>query len=378
MKVKDAMSKNVISVAPGDTISKALSEMKKAKIHQLVVIDHNSLAGMLELKNIITKDLDPASTKAEGFYKTSTSVDKEMDLEQAATVLLGSGMRALPVLEKGKIAGILSETDILRSGIFSTKNISLKDIMTPCVYVDKYEKASKIKNLMFDTNVSRIPVLDGDNVLGIVGTLDMIKVLEAKSGTAQKPGRPGEKATSEKQKTSDITAESIMSKALVMPGETKLSEVIPLLEKNEELVVKSGEIGIITPKDILGMFAKKQQKGVYVQITGMHDVPAEFASIMDSAIQDFVTKFTKISDKIEYLMVHVDKMHKQGPKQKYSVRVRVKAPFGMFVSHAWGWKSNDVIQEAFNKLEREFLKKYEQIKSHDKQKKSRGQTKSRL
>ncbi len=372
MKVRDIMNKKVLSVARDDTLAKALNSMKSEKIHQLVVIERDSLVGMLELKNIVTKDMDPAAAKVEGFYRSSPTIDADDDAESAMFTLLGSGLRALPVASKGKIVGVLSETDVIKSGIGIPKGLMLKDIMTPCVYVDKDEKVSKVKNLMFEANISRIPVLDQDEVVGIIGTLDLIKVLEQRTATGQKPGWSGEKTMRNKMRPDDITAESIMSKPVVLSGSKNVSDVLPLLDKNEELVIKNGEIGIITPKDVLELIAKPQKKGTYVQITGMHNESSEFQATMDKCVQDFVNKYGKMTNKMEYIMVHVDKMQKQGPKQKYSVRVRAKAPFGMFVAHAWGWKQLDVVQEAFNKVDREFMKKYEQTKGHEKSRKSKA------
>jgi CBS domain-containing protein len=378
MKVKDIMNKNIISVGHEETVSTALNKMKAGGVHQLVVMDKKTFSGMLELKSLITKEMDPTTTKISGFVKKVPSIDPEDDAMKSVELLLGSGVRALPVISKGQLVGVVSETDIVKvENLDIDKSLTLKQIMTPCVYVDKDEKASKIKNLMFETNVSRIPVLDGDNVIGIVGTLNLIKVLEAKSATGQRMGHTGEKMTMEKLRTSDISAESIMSKPIVLPGEKKLADALPLLEKYEELVVKNGEVGIITPKDVLELLVKTKKKGVYVQITGMQDESSEFQAVMDKTVQDFVQKYGKMSDKMEYLAIHVERMQKQGPQQKYSVRVRMKVPFGLFVAHAWGWQSMTVVQEAFSKMEKEFMRKYEQIKGHDKFKKSKARVKKR-
>ena len=378
MKIKELMTKNVISVGSDEAVSKALSRMKSANVHQLIVTEGKALKGVIELKSIITKDIDPSGAKVSTFTKQVPSLSPEDDITIAIQMLLGSGLRALPVIEKGQTAGIISETDIMKAApsILPNKDMRLKEIMTPCVYVGKDEKASKIKNLMFDANVSRIPILDGDEVIGVVGTLDLIKVMEAKASASQRDGKTQEKSVSERMKTSDITAESLMSKPVVFSSERKLVDSIQALQKNEEVVIKNGNIGIITPKDVLELLSSKKKKGVYVQITGMQDESSEFQTTMDSTVQDFVQKYSKMIDRIEYLAIHVERMQKQSPKQKCSVRVRMKAPFGFFVAHAWGWKPLDVVQEVFNKLEREITKKYEQVRAHGKSQK--GESKRRF
>lgn len=372
MKVKDVMSSTVISVGSEEPVSKALSMMSASRVHQLAVIDKKSLFGMIELKAVITKDINPAEAKVANFVKKVPSLSENDELMEALELLLRSGMRALPVIEKGQVVGILSETDVLKNtkGMIG-KDITLKQITTQCVYVDKYTKASKIQNLMFETNVSRIPVLENDTVVGVVGTLDLIKVLEART-----PGHRGEKTTekdtSEKMKTSDITAEAIMSTPVVLDSKTKVMDAIKHLQESEELIVKNGDVGIVTPKDVLELLYEKDENSVPVQLIGLGDEDIEFKAKMDSLIQKSVKRYGKMVDRMEYMLIHVEKMHKQGPKQKYSIRIRMKAPMGFFVAHAWGWKPVDVLQEAFDILENEIMKKHGKVRGHEKQKKSKA------
>ena len=154
MKVKDIMNKNVISVESGDAVSKALSRMKAGGIHQLMVMDGNDFEGLLELKSVITRDIDPTTAKVSGFVKKVPFVGPEDDASRAVELLLGAGVRALPVVSNDQIVGVISETDIVKDkNIKIDKNLTLKQIMTPCVYVDKEEKTSKIKSLMLLTGM---------------------------------------------------------------------------------------------------------------------------------------------------------------------------------------------------------------------------------
>jgi len=135
-----------------------------------------------------------------------------------------------------------------------------------------------------------------------------------------------------------------------------------LLHTNEEIIVQSDDgLGIITPKDIMELFASSPKEHVYVQITGVQDEQIEFKVKMDQAVTDFVQKVGKMLSNIEYLVVHVEKSHKQGTKQRYSMRARFKSPLGFFVANSWGWRPVDVIQDLFKKLEREVVRKHKKI-----------------
>jgi CBS domain-containing protein/ribosome-associated translation inhibitor RaiA len=373
MKVKEIMNRNVISVDQEETVSKALGKMSNHRVHQLVVFDKNRYVGMLELKSIVTKNIDPSYAKTRNYVKKVPELSPEDDMTNAVEILVQSGLRALPVVDKGNVVGVLAETDAMKFAKDRISNdLTVKQVMSQCVYVDRETKTSKVQNLMFETNVSRIPVLDGDMVVGVVGTLDLIKVLNAKT----EPAPRDEKSAKEKQRTTDIPAEAIMSAPTVVSLETKLAEAIPYLQANEELIVKNGDIGIITPKDVLTVITRKEQKGIPVQLIGLGNEGIEFRAKMDLLLQKTTDKFSKMFDGIEYIIVHTENMQKQGPKKKYSVRVRIKTPFGHFVSHAWGWKPVDVLQDAFDNIERELMKKYEKLRSHEKAQK--GKAKGRI
>ncbi len=366
MLVKDIMSKNVISVRPDEHVSQALAKMEKNKIHQLLVMNNSSLYGMLELKRIVSRDIDVSSAKVENLATNVPRIDSNASVESAAQLLLTSAVRALPVTEAGGVVGVLSESDMVKVAKQFVKglNQNVRDILTPAEYLDKNGNFGSVKGLFFDKNISRVPIVEGEKVLGMVSTFEMIKVLKSGRSLEARGGKLQEKGTVEKMRLVETPVTAIMRPAVILSGDKKISDVIELLKTNEEVVVKYEDgIGIVTPKDIIELFAASPKKEVYVQITGMHDESIEFKVKMDMAVTEFVNKIAKIVKRVEYLVIHVEQMHKQGNKSKYSIRARFKSPEGFFVAHAWGWKPLDVIQEVFRNMEREVLHRHDRIRT---------------
>ncbi|MEM7819562.1 MAG: CBS domain-containing protein [Candidatus Aenigmatarchaeota archaeon] len=371
MKVEDIMIKDVKYISPNDTISKALGIMKNNKIHQLVVMDENKFMGMLEIKKIVTKDLNP-KTKIHTLITNVPTINKDENIEKCIELLLNSGLRALPVVEKNKIIGIISETDILKvADKFFDTNKNISEIATKCLFVNKYDNVGKIKKIMRENNISRVPVIEKDKIIGVVDTLDLIKLYEGMERMDARGGKLKEAGTKEKLRINITPAEAIMSEPIVVSSDKKLKDIISMLQKYEEIIVQNGSICIVTPKDILELFVSQPKRGIYVQITGMQNENIEFKVKMDQQVNEFIQKFGKLIENIEYLFIHIEKMQKGGKKIKYSIRVRFKTPFGLFVSHAWGWQPINIIQIAFNKLEREVLKKYEKLKNQQLQRRSK-------
>ncbi len=363
MQVKEIMSKNPITAKPDEHISSALSKMEKHRIHQLLVMSDERLLGMIELKKIVTRNIDITSAKVESCATNVPHIDANASVESAAQMLLSSALRAMPVTDGGSVVGIVSESDIMKvAKQFVRVDCIADEIASVAECVDKKGNYGHIKKLIFEKNVSRVPIVDGGRVQGIVSTLEMIKMLKGKE-TMEVRGGTQEKAAREKLRLEESPANAVMRAALIVKPGKKIGDIIDLLKTNEEVIISNGDTRIITHKDILELFAQAPQKGVYVQITGMHEESIEFKAKMDIAVSDFIKKFAKVVEGIEYMAVHIDKMHKQGPKEKYSIRVRFKSAEGFFIAHAWGWKPIDVLQEAFGDLEREVLHKHSKLKT---------------
>ena len=358
MLVKDVMTKGVVSIEPDENISRALSKMKKHMVHQLPVMSSNSLYGMLELKKIVSRDFDSTTTKVSNFATNTPIIDANASLESAVQLLLDSGSHAIPVTEAGINVGIISETDLIKVAKQFVKGLNqlAREIATPAEYLTKKDNYGHLKHLMLEKNISRVPIMDGNKIIGIVGTLEMIGVIEGKERMSSGGQDHGSK---EKLRLEETKANVIMRPAVVVPGEKTVNDVIDFLKSSEDVIVQTDDgFGVITAKDIIELFASMPKEQLYVQITGMHDESIEFKVKMDTALGEFVQKMGKSVDHIEYLVIHVDKMHKQGPKEKYSIRARFKTPLGLFIAHSWGWKPVDVVQEVFKTLEREVTNKY--------------------
>jgi len=355
MQVKDVMNSNLISCDPDDTISRALSKMKANSIHQVIVSSNGNLYGLLELKNVVTRDIDITTTKVASLAINAPVIDMDTPVEAAVDRLLRAGLRAMPVTSAGRLVGIISETDLMKVARDFVKglNTGAHEIVTPAEYVARTDNIGKVRKIMLERNVSRVPVVDRGRVVGVLGTIDLIKLMEGKERMPARGGRLTESGAMEKIRTEGTMAEAIMRPATIVGGSSSISEVIDLLQTNEEVIVDNeGSVGVLTPKDILELFALAPKRQVYVQITGMQNESIEFKVKMDQAVNEFVQKMGKRGD-IQYLYFHVERFVKGGNRDLYSIRARFKMPFGFFAAHAAGWSPINVIQDCIRKLEKE-------------------------
>jgi CBS domain-containing protein len=90
---------------------------------------------------------------------------------------------ALPVVENGKLVGILSERDYTRKVILkgrSSKDTPVSDIMTKQVLtVNPSNSVTECMQIMSEKRVRHLPVLDGANLVGILSIGDVLKFLNS-------------------------------------------------------------------------------------------------------------------------------------------------------------------------------------------------------
>lgn len=128
MFVSDWMTKKVYVAAPDNSISDAVSLMKGKGIKHLPVLKDDKLKGIISDRDI--KEYTPskastldifelhyllAKTKVKEIMKTNViSTAPDAPVEEAAMVMHDQNKGCLPVLEQGKLVGIISDKDIYR------------------------------------------------------------------------------------------------------------------------------------------------------------------------------------------------------------------------------------------------------------------------
>src|ERR1700757_5127842 len=88
---------------------------------------------------------------------------------------------ALPVVDNGKLVGIVSERDYTRKVILkgtSSKDTPVSDIMTKqLITVNPRENVTECMRIMTDGHVRHLPVLEGGDLVGILSIGDVVNWL---------------------------------------------------------------------------------------------------------------------------------------------------------------------------------------------------------
>lgn len=107
------------------------------------------------------------------------SIQPDATVYDALKLMAEKNVGTLLILEKGKLVGILSERDYARKVILKGKsslNTPVRDIMTQRVmFVRPEQTVEECMALMTEKHIRHLPVLAGDQVVGIVSIGDLVK-----------------------------------------------------------------------------------------------------------------------------------------------------------------------------------------------------------
>lgn len=128
-KVRDIMNKRLLTISPDDRVIHARRIMIDENIARLPVIDNGNLIGMISDNEIafaladIKKSIPLGRQKHQldellvnDVMKTPAIwTEPNLTAKQVANLMTQKNVGALPVLENGKLIGIISRTDLLRT-----------------------------------------------------------------------------------------------------------------------------------------------------------------------------------------------------------------------------------------------------------------------
>ena len=120
-------------------------------------------AKKIRVKNIMTKGV--------------LSVDAEMNVNEAAKMMEDGKVGAIIVMENNTPVGIVTDRDFAVKIVAHAYPIttSVKKIMSsPLIGINPEESVWTVAELMYTRKVRKIPVIDEDKVIGIVTATDLV------------------------------------------------------------------------------------------------------------------------------------------------------------------------------------------------------------
>jgi len=117
VKVSQIMKKYVVTVEPELTMSDAAKIMSNNRIGSVIVMKGKKPVGIVtteDITSLVAKSMDPQKVKIGDIKKKRfVTAAPDDDILEVSRLMVRSGVKRIPIIEKGKLVGIVSDKEIL-------------------------------------------------------------------------------------------------------------------------------------------------------------------------------------------------------------------------------------------------------------------------
>ncbi|HYY75828.1 MAG TPA: CBS domain-containing protein [Gaiellaceae bacterium] len=115
--VSTHMSRDLLTVGPDDRLGEAAQRMVARGVGAVLVMEGDRLAGILterDLLKAVAGGLSDDARVRDWMTRHPETIEASDATDHAAALMIHGGFRHLPVVEEGAVAGIISIRDLMR------------------------------------------------------------------------------------------------------------------------------------------------------------------------------------------------------------------------------------------------------------------------
>ena len=132
MNIEDLMTRSVITIAADTLVYEALKMLNKNDISCLVVEDNSLIVGIVTgrdfLERVLEKCRNSKETKISEIMTRRVITGKpDMDINEATKLMFKNKVKKLPIVDGNRLVGLVTLTDIARATSMNRKTIGLLD-----------------------------------------------------------------------------------------------------------------------------------------------------------------------------------------------------------------------------------------------------------
>jgi CBS domain-containing protein len=363
---KDICSKQLNSVKDTDTLSKCLEGFKKGMPPVLAVLDEKGkYVGMITRRSILRSRLDFTMAKVRPLMQAAPQVSPDMLLGELAKLMIGSGMRQLPLFDKGKLLGFVTDEDVIHAAVGDEWGRgAVEKVMTRAPHIiEAGRSVGAVFGLMRDYGISHVPVMEGGRLVGMVSIEDILENIYWPQRRQSKGDIGGEKI-----ETLGIAVKGIMaSPVITVDSKTSLRDAEKQMHDHDVsclcVVTSDRLIGILTKLDFLEPISQvaAQARKLTIQF-GVKDIDIDESQqgFMMNEFDSFSRKYQEafqLGTLFVYMKSHGDTTMRETPM--IHCRLQFRTARGTFFAASEGWGVEPTFRVALDRLERRLLRSKE-------------------
>jgi CBS domain-containing protein len=363
---KDIYSKGYNSVQESDTLSRCLEGFKKGLPPVLAVLNEKGkYEGVITRRAILRSRLDPATTKVKSLTVTAPQASLDDPISKLAKLMIESGIRQLPLFDKSKLLGFVTVEGVIHAAVSAEWGATkIESVMAKAPHtIESNRSVGAVLSLMREFGISHVPVMDSGKLVGIVSIQDILENIywpQRRQTTGDIVGEKIETLSIPVKGIMNRPVISVEPQTSLREAEKKMHD-----HDISCLTVVSGErlVGMVTRLDFLepiSQLEKAVQKlTVQFGIKGI-DVSPEQQGFMMDEFDSFVRKYEeafRLGTLFVYLKTHGNTNLRGTPM--IHCRLQFRTVRGTFFSSSEGWGVEPTFRVALDRLDRRLLRSKE-------------------
>lgn len=152
------MTEKVITGTPNMSVAQAAKMMARHGVGSLIIVKNKKPVGILTerdiLMKIVSQDLPPSKTPVEKIMsKPVITVGPDVDINEAARIMVQNKIRRLPVVEGGKLIGIITSADFVAVSPQLTEFVAHPEVPPPeAIEQSVCEICGELRTSLFEVN----------------------------------------------------------------------------------------------------------------------------------------------------------------------------------------------------------------------------------
>lgn len=362
----DVYAKGFKAVQEGDPLSRCLEAFEKGMPPVLAVLnDKGKYEGMITRRSILRSRLDPKMTKVKALMKVAPPVNLDFSLTKVAKLMIESGFMELPVFDKSRLLGFITDEAIIHAAVMQEwGSCKIETIMTRApLTLEGTRSVGAVLSLMRDHGVSHVPILESGKLVGIIGIEDILENIYWPQRRETTGDIVGEKievlnipakgiATRPVVTVEPSTSLQAAEKEMHSHGVTCLA-----ITSNERLV------GVVTKLDFLEPISQQEaaerKLSIQFSVKEVNITPEQQVFMMDE-FDAFTRKYQdafQLGTLFVYMKIHGNTNMHGTPM--IHCRLQFRTARGAFVSASEGWGIEPTFRVALDRLDRRLLRSKE-------------------
>ncbi|HJU79284.1 MAG TPA: CBS domain-containing protein [Nitrososphaeraceae archaeon] len=352
-----------VFVSPDESLSKIISTLIETNSYEVLVKLSDRIAA-LSIRDIIgAKDIKTTRPSLVG--KIIPELKRESAVGEAARIMSHYRLRTLPIVQNGNVEGQISAkriVDLIKKQLEeSNLRVNASNIMTgDPIVIESHKTVSAAKSIMKRRRIDHLPVIDNNQLVGIITSSDIMKLMSPSERIGKKSKGIDDAEDRLSIEVSGVANDDVITASVDDSLKSVCDKMIGAGSSYCIINIWDEIQGIITYRDIVAMLGEQLEEDIPMFIVGLPDEPFD-AELAKSKFANITKFMRKIHPDIEQARCHIKLRRVSGSRKRYEIDVHIRSTHGNISYTNVGWNLAKLFDEMNHALKKRIANKNKKI-----------------